>query len=129
MKHILSIVLSAIVLSASAQWNPDGNNQTTGSLTLGSSLTVNSGAIISSDFTDNNPGYSWSSNLSVRNNNDAINTFSRVAFVSQSGGLGAISLLKTDTYKGDMSFQVRNGAGFIVRLTGGHLVFETNAST
>jgi hypothetical protein len=79
---------------------------------IGRNLWVNNGATVSSDFADNDPNYSWNSNLSVRNNNGAINTFSRLSFVSQSGGMGAISLKKTDTYSGDMYFQVRNGAGF-----------------
>ncbi|MCE2896092.1 MAG: hypothetical protein LW721_16800 [Flammeovirgaceae bacterium] len=79
---------------------------------IGRNLWVNNGATISSEFADNDPNYSWNYNLMVRNNNNSINTFSRLSFVSQSGGYGAISLLKTGDYTGDMYFQVRNGAGF-----------------
>ena len=79
---------------------------------IGRSLWVDKGATISSDFADNDPNYSWNYNLMVRNNNNSINTFSRLSFVSQSAGYGAISLLKTGDYTGDMYFQVRNGAGF-----------------
>jgi hypothetical protein len=79
---------------------------------IGRNLWVDKGATISSDFPDNDPNYSWNSNLLVRNNNNTNSTFSRISFLSQSGGFGAISVQKTDTYTGDMYFQVRNGAGF-----------------
>jgi hypothetical protein len=83
-----------------------------GSMKIDQSLWVNNGGTISSDFADSDPNLTWNSNFSVRNNNNAINTFSRLTFVSQSGGFGAISLKKVDTYSGDMYFQVRNGPGF-----------------
>jgi hypothetical protein len=85
-----------------------------GSTFFDQNLWVNNGATISSDFSDSDPNLTWNSNLSVRNNNNAINTFSRLTFVSQSGGMGAISLRKTDAYSGDMYFQVRNGPGFYI---------------
>src|SRR5258708_38906654 len=62
-----------------------------GTLNVDQGLWVNNGATISSDFADNDPNYSWNSNLSVRNNNNTNSTFSRLSFVSQSGGFGAIS--------------------------------------
>ena len=113
MKKIL-IILWAISLNiqVTAQWSNTSNNSTTGNLTIGQNLWVNNGATISSDFADSDPNSSWNNNLMVRNNNNSINTFSRLSFVSQSGGYGAISLLKTGDYTGDMYFQVRNGAGF-----------------
>jgi hypothetical protein len=83
-----------------------------GSTFFDQNLWVNNGATVSSDFSDSDPNSSWNSNLSVRNNNNAINTFSRLSFISQSGGMGTISVKKTDSYSGDMYFQVRNGAGF-----------------
>jgi hypothetical protein len=85
---------------------------TNGTTFFDQNMWVDKGATISSDFADADPGNSWNSNLSVRNNNNANSTFSRLSFVSQSGGFGAISVQKTDTYTGDMYFQVRNGPGF-----------------
>jgi len=87
---------------------------TNGRTIVDQDLLVNNGATISSDLPDTNPNSTWSSNLSVRNNNNSTNTFSRLTFVSASGGFGTITVKKTDTYTGDMYFQVRNGPGFYI---------------
>lgn len=83
----------------------DGNTSVNGE------LFVHEGAQVSSYLTDTNPDFSWGYNLMVRNVNNDVNTFSRLTFVSQSGGMGAITVRKMDTYKGDMHLQVRNSAG------------------
>lgn len=83
-----------------------------GEVNIDQKLWVNNSAIVSANFSDTDPNSSWNTSFSVRNNNGAVNTYSRLTFVSESGGFGAISVKKTDVYKGDMYFQLRNGAGF-----------------
>jgi hypothetical protein len=85
-----------------------------GEVRILNNLWVEQGAYISSDFPDSDPGGTWSSNLSVRNNNGADNTFSRLTFVSASGGYGAISVKKTGEFSGDMYLQVRSHAGYYI---------------
>jgi hypothetical protein len=85
-----------------------------GEVRILNNLWVEKGAYISSDFPDSDPGGTWSTNLSVRNNNGADNTFSRLAFVSASGGYGAISVKKTGEFSGDMYLQVRSHPGYYI---------------
>jgi hypothetical protein len=115
MKITIPLFLFVSVTAISqAQWNNTGNNQTTGNLTVDSYLWVNGGATLSSDFNDTDHNNSWNTNLSVRNNNGNINSFSRLSFVSQSGGFGAITVKKTGEFTGDMYLQVRNGPGYYI---------------
>jgi hypothetical protein len=113
---------------AGAQWNYDGQNviyslngkvgigtsNPIGTLDVSGNLWAHGGATLSNNFIDTDPGASWSSSVSVRNNNSAVNTFSRLTFVSENGGLGAISVRKTGEASGDMYLQVRNGLGYFI---------------
>jgi hypothetical protein len=83
-----------------------------GAVNVAKTLWVERGVTASSDFADADPESSWASSLSVRNNTNTDNTFSRLTFVSQSGGFGTVSVRKTGQFTGDMYLQVRNGPGY-----------------
>lgn len=114
MRKIIFVLLLLSPFVSVCQWNNSENNHTSGNLTINGYLWVHGGATISSDFMDTNHNNSWNYNLAVRNNSDLINSFSRLSFVSQSAGLGAISVQKMGTYNGDMLFQVRNGPQYYI---------------
>ncbi|HAS46060.1 MAG TPA: hypothetical protein DCS93_36595 [Microscillaceae bacterium] len=56
---------------------------------------------------------SWLYNLTLVNNQNIDNTFTRLFFSSDSSGLGAIGVNRISEFQGDLHFQTRNGPGYL----------------